>query len=523
MLVWMLYVIAVTLVLAAAAWAAECAERLRRSSTRWIWGLAIVLSLLIPTVIASVSIQIPSILTPAVSEKVIALRTATSARLSPTLLISGSARTAAAWRGLDPVLKLAWPAVSIAMCLGLIASGAHLYWRERGWSTGMLSGTRVCVAPDVGPAVVGLLRPRIVVPAWLMSSSPSHQDAVIAHERSHLDAGDTRLFTGALFLLVFMPWNLPLWWQLRRLRYAIEVDCDRRVLKSGHDAVGYGETLIAVGEHQSAYIGAVAAMSESRSFLEQRIVIMMSKPAKWWRASAVALLSLSAVLVAVAAQVSPPNAAGSVSPTHQEISLDASVLDEYVGSYKAGDRAVITVTRTGQQLMAQLTGQPSAPIYPESTREFFYKIVDAQISFVPDAQGQASSLVLHQNGHNMTMPRVDAAVAQQIADIVLAKVQAQTATPGSEAALRRLIAAIESGKPNYDEMTPALADVTRQQLPKLQAVVSGFGAVQSIEFRGVGNQGWDLYDVKQERGSLQWRIALDSSGKIAGALVTAAP
>jgi hypothetical protein len=159
--------------------------------------------------------------------------------------------------------------------------------------------------------------------------------------------------------------------------------------------------------------------------------------------------------------------------------------------------------------MAQLTGQPSAPIYPESAREFFYKIVDAQISFVPDAQGQASSLVLHQNGHNMTMPRVDAAVAQQIADIVLAKVEAQTATPGSEAALRRLIAAIESGKPNYDEMTPALADVTRQQLPKLQAVVSGFGG--------------DLYDVKQERGSLQWRIALDSSGKIAGALVTAAP
>ena len=523
MLAWMLYVIAVTLVLAAAAWAAEYAERLRHSSTRWVWALAIVLSLLIPTVIASVSIQIPSILTPAVSEKVIALRTATSAHLSPAILIGRSARTAAAWQGLDPVLKLAWPAVSIAMCLGLIASGAHLYWRKRSWSTGMLAGTRVYLAPNVGPAVVGLLRPCIVVPAWLMSLPPSHQAAVIAHERSHLDAGDVRLFTAALFLLVFMPWNLPLWWQLRRLRYAIEVDCDIRVLKSGQDAVGYGETLIAVGEHQSAYIGAVAAMSESKSFLERRIAIMMSKPVRWWRASAVALLSLSAVLVAVAAQVSPPNAAGSVSPTHEEISVDPSVLDGYVGSYKAGDRVVLTVIRHGQQLAAQLTGQPEAPIFPENATEFFYKIVDAQITFVPDAQGQASSLVLHQNGHNITMPRVDAAAAQQIADNVAAKVQSQTATPGSEAALRRLIAAIESGKPNYDEMTPELADVTRQQLPKLQAAVSGFGAVQSIEFRGVGNQGWDLYDVKQERGSLQWRIALNSSGKIAGALVTAGP
>jgi hypothetical protein len=39
----------------------------------------------------------------------------------------------------------------------------------------------------------------------------------------------------------------------------------------------------------------------------------------------------------------------------------------------------------------------------------------------------------------------------------------------------------------------------------------------------VGNQGWDAYDVKQERGSMQWRIALSSDGKIAGAFVSAGP
>ena len=119
--------------------------------------------------------------------------------------------------------------------------------------------------------MVGLLRPRIVVPRWVTMALPSHQAAVIAHEQSHLDARDPQLFTLALALLVFMPWNLPLWWQLRRLRYAIEVDCDARVLKGGVDPAHYGETLIAVGERQSAYIGAVAAMSESKSFLEERI------------------------------------------------------------------------------------------------------------------------------------------------------------------------------------------------------------------------------------------------------------
>ena len=49
------------------------------------------------------------------------------------------------------------------------------------------------------------------------------------------------------------------------------------------------------------------------------------------------------------------------------------------------------------------------------------------------------------------------------------------------------------------------------------------GPVQSVEFRGVGNRGWDMYDVRQENGSSQWRIALGADGIITGALVTAAP
>src|SRR5438477_356942 len=83
--------------------------------------------------------------------------------------------------------------------------------------------------------IVGLLRSRIVVPAWLLSAPESQQTAVIAHEQSHLEAGDPLMLTIALGLLVLMPWNFPLWWQLRRLRRAIEVDCDSRVLRRGID------------------------------------------------------------------------------------------------------------------------------------------------------------------------------------------------------------------------------------------------------------------------------------------------
>ena len=250
---------------------------------------------------------------------------------------------------------------------------------------------------------------------------------------------------------------------------------------------------------------------------------MMSKPRKGRRAIVAMLLFVSTALVAVAAQVSPPNASSTGGAAHQEIAVDSSVLDGYVGSYKMTESAVLTVTLRDSQLNAQLSGQPAFPIFPQSATEFFYKVVDAQIRFVQDANGQTNSLILHQHGRDIPMERIDRAAAQQIAANLSTKIQSQTPTPGSEAALRRLIAGIGAGTPNYDEMTPEMANVIRQQLPTLHSGALTFGAVQSIEFRGVGNQGWDRYDVKQEHGSTQWSLTLAPDGKIAGALVTAGP
>jgi hypothetical protein len=53
-------------------------------------------------------------------------------------------------------------------------------------------------------------------------------------------------------------------------------------------------------------------------------------------------------------------------------------------------------------------GQPAAEIYPSVATEFFYKVVKAQISFVQGGKGPATALVLHQNGRDMTMSRIDA-------------------------------------------------------------------------------------------------------------------
>jgi hypothetical protein len=199
------------------------------------------------------------------------------------------------------------------------------------------------------------------------------------------------------------------------------------------------------------------------------------------------------------------------------------VLERYTGSYQLTPNAVLTLTREGDKLFAQLSGQPKAEIFARSEREFFYKIVDAQISFDSDAQGNTTGLVLHQNGANIPAPRVDAAAAQKIAANLAARIQGQTPLPGSESAARRLVAGVATGNPNYDEMSPALADAVRKQLPKLQPWLADLGPIVSVQFIGVGNQGWDIYSIKHEHGSSQLRIALDGSGIITGALSSAGP
>lgn len=64
-------------------------------------------------------------------------------------------------------------------------------------------------------------------------------------------------------------------------------------------------------------------------------------------------------------------------------------------------------------------------------------------------------------------------------------------------------------------MSSGLANVTRQQLPQLQATINQLGAVQSVTFKGVGPGGADIYEVKFEHGSTEWRIMMQSDSKVA--------
>jgi serine-type D-Ala-D-Ala carboxypeptidase/endopeptidase len=81
-----------------------------------------------------------------------------------------------------------------------------------------------------------------------------------------------------------------------------------------------------------------------------------------------------------------------------EVALEAAALEPLVGQYQLLPTFVLTITREGNRLFLQATGQPRFPIFAESETRFFLKVVDAQLTFVKDASGKATDVVLHQNG-----------------------------------------------------------------------------------------------------------------------------
>jgi CubicO group peptidase (beta-lactamase class C family) len=100
-------------------------------------------------------------------------------------------------------------------------------------------------------------------------------------------------------------------------------------------------------------------------------------------------------------------------PTQRkEIALDAKILDRYVGRYQLAPQFVLTVTREGSQLFVQATGQGRLEVFAEGERDFFYKVVDAQLTFETDKDGRATRVILHQNGRDVPGARVEGEVAE---------------------------------------------------------------------------------------------------------------
>ena len=92
----------------------------------------------------------------------------------------------------------------------------------------------------------------------------------------------------------------------------------------------------------------------------------------------------------------------------KEAKVDPKVFDRYIGRYELASNFTLTITRDGDYLFAQATGQGSFEIFPESETEFFAKTTDLQITFQTSGrQARAMGLVVHQLGRNTAAKRFE--------------------------------------------------------------------------------------------------------------------
>ena len=92
-------------------------------------------------------------------------------------------------------------------------------------------------------------------------------------------------------------------------------------------------------------------------------------------------------------------------------------------------------------------------------------------------------------------------------------------TAGTEAALRRLVAGLASGSPDYDKLSPQFAEVVRRDLPMTHGLFASLGDLKSVTFRGRGSMGDDVYNLVFANGGVIMSAALDADGRMAGGIL----
>jgi TonB family protein len=291
---WMIYATLVAALLAGGALALDRALRLAGRQARWIWIVALAASLALP-LLAGRTLPRAS---PA--------RDAGVVQVAARVVAAPVPRPSATLGSLDRPLLLAWAAASAVVLLMLLLSQQALRRQTAQGIVREVDGHLVCVTPAWGPAVVGgLRRATIVLPSWVTELGPDARRLAVRHEAEHLETGDVRLLALGALAAVACPWNPAIWWQLGRLRDAVELDCDHRLVRAGVDVAAYGALLLEVARRSP--VGRLApALAAHPSLLSMRIDHMTATPSTHRRLRAVLGAGLGALLVVLACEAPRP-------------------------------------------------------------------------------------------------------------------------------------------------------------------------------------------------------------------------
>ncbi|HEY6829919.1 MAG TPA: M56 family metallopeptidase [Gemmatimonadaceae bacterium] len=274
---WMLYAVVVSALFTVAAHALERVVVARGRPRRMLWVVATTLSVGLPVVTGLRRLSADETLPVTVVPFTITVPAPES--------IVPVAQTPQRGEQIDRALLMVWAALSALLLIRLGAGIATLRKARRGWRREELDGMTVCVSPNVGPAVVGLRSMNVVLPEWILGLDVPLRALVLRHEQEHRSARDPYLLFGAAAAVCLMPWNPALWFQARRLRLAIELDCDARVLRAHPTPERYGLLMLTIAQRRSVAPTLFAPMlAEPATQLERRILEMRTttrRIARW--------------------------------------------------------------------------------------------------------------------------------------------------------------------------------------------------------------------------------------------------
>jgi hypothetical protein len=295
---WMLGALAVGALLGIAALAAERIAAWFRLPRRWIWATALAGSVLLPALALAAPGVFSHLRVPRIGAPPRSRAARVPSPVTPPRVAAPADGISLPSRSIPPLLGVVlWSAASLATAGALGWSQRRLRAACGALVPGGVDGTPVLVAERAGPLVIGVLRPRIVLPRWAAAAAAADRRLIVAHEREHVRAGDPWLLALAAAAVAAMPWSPALWWQHRRLRLAVETDCDARVLALGAGRGEYGRVLLRTASHPFALPTLALAWGGNPSHLERRIMAMTeSHP----RRRVLRTLPLAAFAVAVA-------------------------------------------------------------------------------------------------------------------------------------------------------------------------------------------------------------------------------
>lgn len=315
---WMLYTLLVTGILVAAGYAFEYAARALRLPTRWVWVAVIALSTLFSAITLGTRISGagPRSSTYNALQRDASFRSAANAGNTINELLGTykvqRVYTALTGRrailGFDeralqpfniPLLILSGSLAGVGLMVLCIAF-ARLSGVAYALDHAIVEGVPVLLSRNIGPALLGIVRFRIVLPRWVTTLPQADIQTILTHEQEHALAADPAVTLSSLVPVALQPWNVPIWVALSRLRLATETDCDARVLGPDGDARSYGRVLLKVYQRSQSGFMPMPALVTRTSHLESRIRRMMETAPKSFSPRTISALAGAITLCVIA-------------------------------------------------------------------------------------------------------------------------------------------------------------------------------------------------------------------------------